>query len=360
MKAALPADSRAKKAPPVLGGGGEPCTLCSKRVYPAERTTTASGRVYHKTCFVCTKCTRRLTPAQCCEDGVTGRLYCEAHYRQLAKAAGLAGVASGGVDAAAGVLVAKRKKRQAADGEGDAEVGVGSLVWVELTTDAIRRVLAPEATDADAESSAAAPPPPPPPPRPPPRFVEPFAQAEVVSVLADAFLVRRRGGDEEVEVAAALVWPADEVAEEDEGRTHADNLLLPQLNEPGLLHNVRRRFEAGAIYTHTGELELLALNPWALLPRLYGEESMRAIASTAETKDLAPHSYAVTPPPHLDPDLDPGPDPDSNAYPDPEPGPNPDLARRLTPTLTLTLTPPPLTPLAPCRWPSGSSEASPL
>ena len=296
MKAAVPADSlMQKKAAPVLGGGGEPCTLCSKRVYPAERATTASGRVYHTTCFVCTKCTRRLTPAQCCEDGVTGRLYCEAHYRQLAKAAGLAGVASGGVDAAAGVLVAKRKKRQAADGEGDAEVGVGSLVWVELTTDAMRRVLAPEAdeadADADAESSTA--PPPPPPPRPP-RFVEPFAQAEVVSVLADAFVVRRRGGAEEVEVAAALVWPAEEMAEEEEeGRTHADNLLLPQLNEPGLLHNVRRRFEAGAIYTHTGELELLALNPWSLLPGLYGEGSMRAIAATAEAKDLAPHSYAV-------------------------------------------------------------------
>ena len=89
----------------MLGGGGEPCTLCSKRVYPAERINTVSGRVYHKTCFVCTKCTRKLTPSQCCEDGVTGRLYCEAHYRQLAKAAGLAGVASGGVDAAAGVLV---------------------------------------------------------------------------------------------------------------------------------------------------------------------------------------------------------------------------------------------------------------
>ena len=303
MKAALPADSRAKKAPPVLGGGGEPCTLCSKRVYPAERTTTASGRVYHKTCFVCTKCTRRLTPAQCCEDGVTGRLYCEAHYRQLAKAAGLAGVASGGVDAAAGVLVAKRKKRQAADGEGDAEVGVGSLVWVELTTDAIRRVLAPEATDADAESSAAAPPPPPPPPRPPPRFVEPFAQAEVVSVLADAFLVRRRGGDEEVEVAAALVWPADEVAEEDEGRTHADNLLLPQLNEPGLLHNVRRRFEGEgesegegaspqlrAVYTYTGSI-LLALNPFEKLP-LYGTEQMRSYVGRP-LGAVAPHTYAM-------------------------------------------------------------------
>ena len=276
-----------KKAAPVLGGGGEPCTLCSKRVYPAERTATASGRVYHKTCFVCTKCTRRLTSAQCCEDGVTGRLYCEIHYRQLAKAAGLAGVASGGVDAEAGVLVAKRKKRRAADEEGDAEVGEGSLVWIELKTDATRRALAPEA--AEAESSAE---PPPPPAARPLRFVEPFAQAEVVSVLAEAFVVRRRGGTEEVEVAAALVWPAD-CGVEEEGRTHANNLELPQLNEPGLLHNVRRRFEAAQIYTHTGELELLALNPYALLPGLYGEQSMRSFAATADAKHLAPHSYAV-------------------------------------------------------------------
>ena len=177
----------------------------------------------------------------------------------------------------------------------------------------------------------------------PPRFVEPFVQAEVVSVLADAFVVRRRGGGEEVEVAAARAWPADEAAEE-EGRTHADNLLLPQLNEPGLLHNVRSRFEAGAIYTHTGELELLALNPWALLPGLYGEASMRAVAATAATKDLAPHSYAVTPHPAptltlvltVYPDFspnshaDPGPDPNPDPRPLPDPGPKPDSHRPLT------------------------------
>ena len=84
---------------------------------------------------------------------------------------------------------------------------------------------------------------------------------------------------------------------------------------------------------------------------------MRAIAATAATKDLAPHSYAVTPHPAptltlvltVYPDFspnshaDPGPDPNPDPRPLPDPGPKPDSHR----------------PLTPCRLPSGSSEACP-
>ena len=45
---------------------------------------------------------------------------------------------------------------------------------------------------------------------------------------------------------------------------YSPRLRLRRLNEPCLLRNVRRRFERAQIYTHTGALELLALNPYVL------------------------------------------------------------------------------------------------
>ena len=205
-----------------LGGGGEPCTLCGKSVYPAERLATASGRVYHKACFSCTKCAKVLTPNSATEDSVTGRLYCDTHYRQLAKAAGLAGFAKGGVDGTAGVLVEKRVKRRNRKEEEDAEVVEGSLVWVELATAPVRAGLG------GGDGAAAD---------------EPYALAEVAAVKAESYLVRRRGGKTDVEVESRLVWLADDCGAD--GAGYSDNLRLQQLNEPSLLHNIRRRFDGG-------------------------------------------------------------------------------------------------------------------
>ena len=115
-----------------LGGGGEPCTLCQKTVYPAERQKTANG-CYHVKCFSCTKCKRQLQQSNFVEDAATGRLYCRTHYAQLAKEAGLSKVAAGGVDESAGVLVVKKTKQEVAE-EVDTLV-VGSSVWVELGVD---------------------------------------------------------------------------------------------------------------------------------------------------------------------------------------------------------------------------------
>ena len=53
---------------PIFGGGGEPCTLCQKRVYPAERAKTNAGNIFHKECLRCTKCKKLLTMSSCCED----------------------------------------------------------------------------------------------------------------------------------------------------------------------------------------------------------------------------------------------------------------------------------------------------
>ncbi len=33
-----------------LGGGGEPCTLCKKSVFPAEKLKTATDNIYRECC----------------------------------------------------------------------------------------------------------------------------------------------------------------------------------------------------------------------------------------------------------------------------------------------------------------------
>jgi len=57
-----------------FGGGGNPCVICSKTVYPAE-TVSYEKKVYHIECFKCTTCTKKITPsgAASYED----QLYCK-------------------------------------------------------------------------------------------------------------------------------------------------------------------------------------------------------------------------------------------------------------------------------------------
>ena len=98
---------------------------------------------------------------------------------------------------------------------------------------------------------------------------EPFAAACVLSIGDDGnrCVVRWRdgGGGEPAEV------PRRHVSVADQGGAKVNNLQLLRLNEANLLHNVRARFEAGHIYTHTGQLELLVLNPYEARPQLYDE-----------------------------------------------------------------------------------------
>ena len=206
-----------------FGGGGEPCALCGKTVYAAERLKTTSEHIFHKQCFRCTKCSSLLQLATYAEDAVTGRVYCKPHYGQLAAAAGIHAAATGGVDAAnSSVLVQKKQKKTLQ--EDVEQISVGSKVWVELGG----------VDDA-----------------------EPFILAEACAVEADEVSVRRGERLERVpRASAAPLYRADL------GDAKLNNLQLLQLNEPNLLYNVRRRFEAQQIYTWTGQLELLAVNPY--------------------------------------------------------------------------------------------------
>jgi hypothetical protein len=160
--------------------------------------------------------------------------------------------AVGGVDAESGVLVHKRVKVEAL--EEAEQVVVDVEVWVE--------VRAPNGTVIPGIELQAATP-----------AAEPFAAARVVSLGDDGSrcVVRwRDGGGEPTEV------PRRCVSVSDQGGAKVNNLQLLRLNEANLLHNVRARFEAGHIYTHTGQLELLVVNPYEARPELYDEVTMRS------------------------------------------------------------------------------------
>ena len=72
-----------------------------------------------------------------------------------------------------------------------------------------------------------------------------------------------------------------------------DMTTLEHLHEPGLLRNLRHRFELGRIYTYTGAI-CIALNPfdWAASDHLYVQSLMLQYRSKA-LGALPPHVYAV-------------------------------------------------------------------
>lgn len=49
-----------------FGGGGNPCTVCSKTVYPAE-TVSFEKKVYHADCLSCVDCSKKLKVSDCAQ-----------------------------------------------------------------------------------------------------------------------------------------------------------------------------------------------------------------------------------------------------------------------------------------------------
>ena len=60
------------------GGGGEPCASCGKTVYPAEKVA-AGKAVWHKDCFACGSCAKKLSLHSYRLDRATNKPYCPAH-----------------------------------------------------------------------------------------------------------------------------------------------------------------------------------------------------------------------------------------------------------------------------------------
>ncbi|KAK9732887.1 hypothetical protein RND81_04G029800 [Saponaria officinalis] len=70
-----------------------------------------------------------------------------------------------------------------------------------------------------------------------------------------------------------------------------DMTKLSYLHEPGVLQNLRTRYELNGIYTYTGNI-LIAINPFQRLPRLYDAHMMEEYKG-ALLGELSPHVFAV-------------------------------------------------------------------
>lgn len=56
-----------------FGGGGNPCTVCAKTVYPAE-TVSFEKKIYHSDCLKCVDCDKKLKVSDCAQ--FDEKLYC--------------------------------------------------------------------------------------------------------------------------------------------------------------------------------------------------------------------------------------------------------------------------------------------
>ncbi|KAK4759356.1 hypothetical protein SAY87_022487 [Trapa incisa] len=70
-----------------------------------------------------------------------------------------------------------------------------------------------------------------------------------------------------------------------------DMTKLSYLHEPGVLENLKARYELNEIYTYTGNI-LIAINPFQRLPHLYNSHMMHQYKG-APLGELSPHVFAV-------------------------------------------------------------------
>ena len=252
---------------PKFGGGAEPCTLCSKSVYPAELVKTTAGYIFHKQCFRCTKCNVLLSLAGATEHPKTGRLYCKPDWSKLPQSEKEG--ESGDLPALA------RKEKKVEKEEALEDLHVEDSVWVDLQD--VKKAFAPlEATKAL---------------RPPVlegATPEPYVRGKITAVAADTYEVLTDQGAK-ASVKKAHVRQCDASGA---GGGLPNNLMLVNLNEPSLLQNIRARFARQQAYTYTGEMELLALNPYEIYPGTYDQSAMERYKG-AKAEDLEPHIFAV-------------------------------------------------------------------
>ncbi|GJP43891.1 hypothetical protein CLOM_g3291 [Closterium sp. NIES-68] len=119
-----------------------------------------------------------------------------------------------------------------------------------------------------------------------------FAAAEVTAVqdngeTIEAILVDPKG-DEKVLIPAKECFPR----EDDEEKDPKDDMVkLDHLHEPGVLHNLKRRYVRNAIYTYTGTI-LIAVNPFIYLPGLYHPQ-LKSQYRNVPLGQLSPHVFAI-------------------------------------------------------------------
>ncbi|KAH9729022.1 Myosin-6 [Citrus sinensis] len=114
-----------------------------------------------------------------------------------------------------------------------------------------------------------------------------WIDGEVVEVNGDQIKVLCTSG-KTVVVKACDVYPKDAEAPP----CGVDDMTkLAYLHEPGVLQNLRSRYDMNEIYTYTGSI-LIAVNPFRRLPHLY-DSHMMAQYKGAAFGELSPHPFAV-------------------------------------------------------------------
>ncbi|XP_038713709.1 myosin-6 [Tripterygium wilfordii] len=114
-----------------------------------------------------------------------------------------------------------------------------------------------------------------------------WIDGEVVEVKGEEIKVLCTSG-KMIVVKASHVYPKDPEAPP----CGVDDMTrLAYLHEPGVLQNLRARYDLNEIYTYTGNI-LIAVNPFIKLPHLY-DSHMMAQYKGADFGELSPHPFAV-------------------------------------------------------------------
>lgn len=114
-----------------------------------------------------------------------------------------------------------------------------------------------------------------------------WIDGEVVEVTGDEIKISCTSG-KMVVASVSSIYPKD--AEADSCGVD-DMTKLAYLHEPGVLYNLRCRYDVNEIYTYTGSI-LIAVNPFQKLPHLYDNHIMEEY-KTAAFGELRPHPFAV-------------------------------------------------------------------
>lgn len=120
---------------------------------------------------------------------------------------------------------------------------------------------------------------------------EGWCKGEVVALQGSSLVVKTERGE-----TRTVDNGEDAPLQNADSRGVEDMTRLPYLHEPAVLENLRARYGVDDIYTYTGTI-LIAVNPFAPLPHLYGTHMMAQYAAHDPTADavapLSPHVYAV-------------------------------------------------------------------
>ncbi|KAK1603409.1 hypothetical protein QYE76_016522 [Lolium multiflorum] len=116
---------------------------------------------------------------------------------------------------------------------------------------------------------------------------EAWIDGEVVNVLGDTVTIKCSNG-KTVTAKASHVHAKDP----EESPCGVDDMTkLAYLHEPGVLQNLKARYDMNEIYTYTGSI-LIAVNPFRRLPHLYDVQMMEQYKG-ADFGELSPHPFAV-------------------------------------------------------------------